>query len=337
MVRSLLTLAGEMLNIMPSDHGVSDTVIPAELVDGVDKFDFGKKDIKFGSYAQVYTGTDNTQSERCVEAIALRRSNEQNGHYFMNLRTGERITSKKWVQLPISAHVIDRVHELAQAEKRPQMKDKEMVFGWEEGVPINLPQMPHESENEDFDEQVNLERLEVNAEENDNLGHDENNDGHDENNDEPDRENENNDIPDRENEDNDALPIEENNQHMNMVTDDEFSAEIEEESYLDKIKNNAEYDEVNSREFEDIYEIESVAEYNELDTMKFEEEEAIEDINNAPLIFNDNESNRDEGRLEIKGEIDDRDITPKSGANEESSSRPKRQVRTREEYIRMNW
>ena len=66
-------------------HGVSSTLSPAELVDGIDKFDSRKKYIKFGTHAQVYTGTDSTQNERCIEGIALRRSNQNNGYYFMNL------------------------------------------------------------------------------------------------------------------------------------------------------------------------------------------------------------------------------------------------------------
>ena len=59
MVRNLVPLSAQMLILFPSDHGVSDTMSPAELVDRVEKFDFGKKHIPFGAFAQVYTGTDN--------------------------------------------------------------------------------------------------------------------------------------------------------------------------------------------------------------------------------------------------------------------------------------
>ena len=55
----------------------------------------------------------------------------------MSLRTGERISSNKWEQLPISADVIDRVHELSEKEKRPLMKNKEIVFNGMKGYQLN--------------------------------------------------------------------------------------------------------------------------------------------------------------------------------------------------------
>ena len=63
MIRGLLERITESLNIIPLDHGVSSTLSPPEIVDGIDKFDCRKKHIKFGTYAQVYTGTDNTQNK----------------------------------------------------------------------------------------------------------------------------------------------------------------------------------------------------------------------------------------------------------------------------------
>eukprot|EP00957_Ditylum_brightwellii_P095354 7263629-Ditylum_brightwellii.AAC.1 len=45
----------EMLHQFPSaKKDFSDTVSPAELIDGLDKFDFLKKQIRFGAYAQIW-------------------------------------------------------------------------------------------------------------------------------------------------------------------------------------------------------------------------------------------------------------------------------------------
>ena len=77
-VKNLVELAGEMLNIMPSDHGVSDTLSPTAMIDSVEKFDFGMRHITFGSFVQGHAGTNNTQDERYVEAIAVRRVGRKN-------------------------------------------------------------------------------------------------------------------------------------------------------------------------------------------------------------------------------------------------------------------
>ena len=56
-------------------------------------------------------------------------------------------------------YFIDRIHELAEREKRPLMKNIEMVFEGDEGVPIELPPLPYEDEQEDMNEQINLDRI----------------------------------------------------------------------------------------------------------------------------------------------------------------------------------
>ena len=80
-----------MLNAFPSKNGISDTISPATIVEGKPKLDLEKKMIVFGSYALVYTRTTNNNKTRAVPAIALRRSNNAGGHYFMSLHSGKRI------------------------------------------------------------------------------------------------------------------------------------------------------------------------------------------------------------------------------------------------------
>ena len=77
-----------------------------------------------------------TRRIKFIEGIALRRSNQYNGYYFMNLQTGKRISSNKWEVLPTPERVVKRVHELAENEQRPPMMDKTMVFEYEPGTPV---------------------------------------------------------------------------------------------------------------------------------------------------------------------------------------------------------
>ena len=116
--------------VFPSDHGASDTLSPADIADDYGKFDFSKNQLTSGAYAQVYWRTSNTQEEQSIEAIAFKRTNEQNIYYIKNLRTGKRIFSNKSDELPIIENMIKRVHELTEKEKRSLMSEKEMIFEW---------------------------------------------------------------------------------------------------------------------------------------------------------------------------------------------------------------
>ena len=91
MVRSLVEGVTDVINELPTKNGISDTLSPATITEGKPKFDFSREMIAFGEYALVYTGTSNGTQPRAVPAIALRRSNNAGGNYFMSFHTGKRI------------------------------------------------------------------------------------------------------------------------------------------------------------------------------------------------------------------------------------------------------
>ena len=104
----------EMLNRFPAaEKGFSDSVSPAELIDGYNKLDLSKKQIRFGGYVQIWGGTTNTLKERSIGAIALNRSNENGGWYFMALMTGRVWNTNQFLEIPISDDVIDRVDNMS--------------------------------------------------------------------------------------------------------------------------------------------------------------------------------------------------------------------------------
>ena len=121
MVRSLVEGITDVLNAFPSKNGITDTISPATIIEGKPKMDLQRKVIVFGSYALVYTRTTNTNKPRAVPAIALRRSNNTGGHYFMSLHSGKRIHGYEWQELPIDEHVIEQVGDLAKTEEQPIM------------------------------------------------------------------------------------------------------------------------------------------------------------------------------------------------------------------------
>ena len=109
---------------------------PAGLVLGHPKVNYKHIRITFGAFAEVYDGTDNTQKSRSESAIALRPHNNKGSYYFMSLKTGRLIRSDQWRELPIDGWVINRVHELAEAEGAQELVDGELNFEWEPGNPI---------------------------------------------------------------------------------------------------------------------------------------------------------------------------------------------------------
>ena len=177
MVKHLVARMVEMLNTFPSKNGVSDTISPNELVLGKNKFDLGRKHIRYGSFAEVYFTTKNTNEARSTHAIALRPAAGE-GYYFMNLATGKELHSNRWTELPMGDDVISRVHTLAKREKQRKVHKGNLRFEWAPGVPIidadNDDADDNEEEadddNENVDEDENIEG------ENANGGNDDDND-----------------------------------------------------------------------------------------------------------------------------------------------------------------
>lgn len=50
--------------------------------------------------------------------------------------SGQQLHAYHWQEIPISDKVIDRVHHLAKEEKQPAIVNRELVFEWDLGSPI---------------------------------------------------------------------------------------------------------------------------------------------------------------------------------------------------------
>jgi hypothetical protein len=85
MVIALIAASVKWINAFPVTNGVSKTMSPAMIVQGLPNPNLRYKRIVYGSYALVYIGTRNDMRARSVPAIALNPSNMHGGHYFMSL------------------------------------------------------------------------------------------------------------------------------------------------------------------------------------------------------------------------------------------------------------
>ena len=79
--------------------------------------------LNLGAYTQLFEGTKNTQRIRSVGAVALNPSSEKGGYCFMSLRTGKKLHSFIWTELPIIEEVITRADELGKEDKQQLMKN----------------------------------------------------------------------------------------------------------------------------------------------------------------------------------------------------------------------
>ena len=70
---------------------------------------------------------------RSVPGIDLRPSNDNGGHYFLNLETNKCIHSYNWDELPTSDMAIKRVHEIAIQENQPIISNGELRYEWSDG------------------------------------------------------------------------------------------------------------------------------------------------------------------------------------------------------------
>ena len=113
------------LNAFPPRGGVSRSYGPRTVVLGT-RLDYKLHcRLPFGAYAQVHDVPDprfssSVDLDRTTGGISLGPSgNQRGGYYFYNLNTGRVVTRYAFTPLPIPSPVIDRVHELAAADKVP--------------------------------------------------------------------------------------------------------------------------------------------------------------------------------------------------------------------------
>ena len=80
------------LNEFPSYHVLYDTLSMAEIVKGLPNPNYYIFTVDFGSYAQLYTGTKNTNKSRTIGVISIRSAGKHSGYYFMPLETGNQFS-----------------------------------------------------------------------------------------------------------------------------------------------------------------------------------------------------------------------------------------------------
>ena len=117
---------------------------------------------EFGEYAQTHEEHDSDMYERTVGAICLGPTgNQQGGHYFMSLATGEHLIRSRWTPLPMPREAQTRVNNFGRKPKMP----KSLTLGDHHGqeIPDNLDEAGEWSDDEDdtyeFHDDLDIDEL----------------------------------------------------------------------------------------------------------------------------------------------------------------------------------
>jgi hypothetical protein len=123
MLQGLVMDSAKKLNCFPPRGGTSDFYSP-RMIMHKEVLDYEKHCVvPYGSYVQAHDENDPTHSlkPRAIDGIYLRfLSNLQGGHNIMNLMTGQVIKQRQVTMIPMTQHIIECVHKLAQREKMPE-------------------------------------------------------------------------------------------------------------------------------------------------------------------------------------------------------------------------
>ena len=93
-----------------------------------------RKIIAFGTHVLVHVGASNNMKPRSVPGIALRRSNNAGGHYFMSLLFGKMMHGCNWDDLPIDKNVIEIVESMGEEKGQLLMRDGAPILSGCQGM-----------------------------------------------------------------------------------------------------------------------------------------------------------------------------------------------------------
>ena len=158
MIKGLLKYATMLANAFPTKAGISKTLSPQNIVEGLPNIDFANLKYEFGEYGELSEDSTvtNTQAGRTKGALALYPRGQHGTWAFLSLSTGREVHGRTFTPLPITDEVIARVAELGAAQGQPVIHDGRLLFEWMPGVPIT----DDDAELEDYYGDLNYEQEE---------------------------------------------------------------------------------------------------------------------------------------------------------------------------------
>jgi hypothetical protein len=108
------------LNAFPTDEGITRKYSPRYVMTGQQLSASKHARIEFGAYVQTHEEHSNDMNQRTMGCICLGpNGNQQGGHWFMSLSSGERVVRNRWTELPMPREAIDRVSAIGRRQGMP--------------------------------------------------------------------------------------------------------------------------------------------------------------------------------------------------------------------------
>ena len=114
--RELVLTCVSMLNVVPREASVSDTLSPMELLTGRSLDSNKHCKLAPGSYCLVHEEhlPRNSMRERATGAIAIGPTSTLRGAYrFLSLKSGQTITRREWTNMPVPPEAIEKLENMA--------------------------------------------------------------------------------------------------------------------------------------------------------------------------------------------------------------------------------
>ena len=108
------------------------------------KIDFAKElDLEFGTYAEVYDGTNNTSRSRSIPCVALYPCSNSTGSWeFMNLKTKTRVRRSHWIKMKPSELIVEVMSKFDDKAELPEMPAETSEIEQQEQTVVPMEESP---------------------------------------------------------------------------------------------------------------------------------------------------------------------------------------------------
>ena len=108
------------LNALPTNDGITRTYSPRYIMTGQHILASKHAVIEFGAYVQTHEEHTNDMRQRTMGCICLGPTgNQQGGHWFMSISSGEKVVRYRLTELPMPKEAIDRVSSIGRQQSMP--------------------------------------------------------------------------------------------------------------------------------------------------------------------------------------------------------------------------
>ena len=140
------------MNAFPTNDGITRRYSPCYVMTGQHVQASKHAVLEFGAYVQTHEQHTNDMSQRTMGCICLGPTgNQQGGHWFMSLSSGEKVVRYRWTELPMPVEAIERISNIGRSQGMPSTLTYANRHGKEIGETVATFN-PHDASDSDSDD-----------------------------------------------------------------------------------------------------------------------------------------------------------------------------------------